>query len=256
MILMQGDCLVEMFKIPDDSVDLIIADLPYGSISCSWDILIPFKHLWEHYWRVLKSNGVVLLFGSEPFSTHLRMSQIKNYKYDWVWVKNTSTGICNSKFMPLKNYELISCFSLQSLKRVNFYPQPTKRFSKESIIRSRYKMQSGNSNHTSCGESLPPKQYNSEFGNPRMVIEFKTDPNSKGKLHPTQKPVSLLEYLIKTYTSEGDTVLDNVMGSGSTGIAAINTNRDFIGIEMNENYFELAKNRIFTKKNERDYERG
>jgi DNA modification methylase len=239
--LYHGDCLVEMSKIPDGSVDMILCDLPYGTTACKWDNVIPFEPLWAHYWRVLKPNGAVVLFGSEPFSSHLRMSQIKHYKYDWVWVKNTSTGVSSFRYMPMKNYENIVVFCRQ---KTRFNPQMTKRFSQESENRYKYKVQSGKSNHQSCGSELPPRQYTPDLVNPRMVINFKTEPNAKGKFHPTQKSVALLEYLIRTYTLEGETVLDNTMGSGSTGVACVNTGRKFIGIEMDDKYFAIAKERI------------
>ena len=239
--LIHGDCLEKMRDIPSGSVDMVLTDPPYGTTACKWDTIIPFEPMWNELKRIIKKNGAIVLFGSEPFSSALRMSNIKNYRYDWVWVKNTSTGVFSSKYMPMKNYELLSVFYLISPV---YNPQKTKRFSKDSVARYKYKVQSGESNHASCGGSITPKQYNADFVNPRMVIEFKTEPNVKGKFHPTQKPVALMEYLIKTYTNENETVLDFTMGSGTTGVACVNLNRNFIGIEIKQDYFNIAEKRI------------
>jgi site-specific DNA-methyltransferase (adenine-specific) len=232
--LYHGDCLVEMSKIADGSVDLILADLPYGTTACKWDNVIPFEPLWAHYWRVLKPNGAVVLFGSEPFSSHLRMSQIKHYKYDWVWNKKNHTNFALAKKQPLKTHENISVFyKCQSV----YIPQKTK----------------GNPNHSNGTKYKRKSEFICDIGlggddlsgmkNPKSIIEFEKH-SSQSKDHQAQKPVALLEYLIRTYTIEGDTVLDNTMGSGSTGVACVNTGRNFIGIEMDDKYFEIAKNRI------------
>lgn len=243
ILLFKGDCLTEMNKIADGSVDMILADLPYGTTACKWDNVIPFEPLWKHYWRVLKPNGAVVLFGSEPFSSHLRMSQIKHYKYDWVWKKNTASGGILSKIMPMKNHELISVFSKQ---KTNYYPQKTKRSDKElsklstnSSLKQKYDSTHPLKNGTQIRKLM-------EWKNPFSVLVFDAvNRRSKHKVaHPTQKPVPLLEYLIKTYTLEGETVLDNTMGSGSTGVACVNTGRKFIGIEQDDKYFEIASRRI------------
>ena len=240
--LLHGDCLVRMAEIPDGSVDMILADLPYGTTACKWDNVIPFEPLWKHYWRVLKPNGAVVLFGSEPFSSHLRMSQIKHYKYDWVWKKNTASGALLSKIMPMKNHELISVFSKQ---KTNYYSQKTKRSDKElsklsnnSSLKQKY-----DSTHPQNGTQ---NRKLLEWKNPFSVLEFDAvNGRSRHKVaHPTQKPVALLEYLMKTYTMEGETVLDNTMGSGSTGVAAVNLSRKFIGIEQDDKYFAIAEKRI------------
>jgi len=231
-----GDCLVEMSNIPNHSVDLILCDLPYGTTVCKWDVVIPFEPLWEHYWRVLKPNGAIVLFGSEPFSSHLRMSQIKHFKYDWVWDKKIPSGMSYARFQPMRQHEVVSVFSRE---RMSYHPQCT--------VRPKPITSGG----VKPSESAPIKYKDANFKktystkNPTSLIAF--DKIRRGSVHPTQKPVPLLEYLIKTYTNEGETVLDNCMGSGSTGVACVNTNRNFIGIEKDDKYFEIAKNRINTQ---------
>jgi site-specific DNA-methyltransferase (adenine-specific) len=223
--LMHGNCLIKMAKIPDGSVDLILCDLPYGTTRCSWDSIIPFEPLWEHYWRVLKPGGAVVLFGAEPFSSHLRMSQIKYYKYDWLWLKTRVCGFLNAKHAPLKITENIMVFS-----------QGTAPYNPQGLIDVQRNVANGERKaDTTISNTLGKKgDYTQKYSNyPEYDI-----------VHSTQKPVLLLEYLIKTYSLEGETVLDNCMGSGSTGVAAINTRRQFIGIEMDDNYFEVAKTRI------------
>lgn len=243
MKLMQGDCLELMQKIPDNSIDMILCDLPYGVTECRWDSIIPFEKLWQQYNRIIKKNHVICLFGSEPFSTKLRMSNIKNFKYDWIWLKNNCTGFVHAKNMPLKNYEIISVFSNGSIghqnllkeNRMIYYPQglvPCEKFhhGKQKKFHGIY------GKRPSHQEIV--KQSFTNY--PKMVLRF----NSEHGLHPTQKPVALLEYLIKTYTSKNATVLDNCMGSGSTGVACLNANRNFIGIEKEEVYFKIAEKRI------------
>jgi DNA modification methylase len=229
--LYHGDCLKEMSKIPDGSVDMILADLPYGTTDCKWDNVIPFEPLWAHYWRVLKPNGAVVLFGSEPFSSHLRMSQIKHFKYDWVWKKPRGSAFYLFKYMPLNDYEVVSIFyrktPLYNPQLTEGKPFKNKRGSNPEIYRS---------------TTAASNNENSGFRYPKRIIEFGMV--GKGSVHPTQKPVALLEYLIKTYTLEGETVLDNTMGSGSTGVACVNTGRKFIGIEMDDKYFAIAQERI------------
>lgn len=241
--LLNGDCLELMQDITDKSIDLILCDLPYGTTDCKWDKIINFNDLWKQYNRIIKDTGVIALFGSEPFSTHLRMSNIKNYKYDWIWKKNTISGFPHAKNMPLKNYEIISIFSNGSMghksllgnKRMNYNPQNLKQCIKYHNGKSGF----GEIYGTRPSHKDVVKQ---EFTNyPKMILEFSKD---KEKLHPTQKPVKLLEYLVKTYTNENDVVLDNCMGSCSTGVACKNTNRRFIGIELDKKYYEIAKNRI------------
>ena len=240
--LLHGDCLELMKDIPDKSIDMILADLPYGTTACKWDEIIPFEPLWEQYERVIKDNGAIILFGSEPFSSALRMSNIKSYKYDWIWKKNKPQGFLNAKKMPLKDYENISVFA----KSTTIY-NPQGLIKIDKVIKNggtkNTTSNKANGDKTSANNAIKNEFYKQENTNyPRQVIEFK---NSGSKqVHPTQKPVPLLEYLIKTYTNEGETVLDNCMGSGSTGVACKNTGRNFIGIELDDKYFDIAKERI------------
>ena len=215
-------------------VDAIITDPPYGTTACKWDSIIPFDEMWERLNKLIKPNGAIVLFGSEPFSSNLRMSNIKNYKYDWVWNKKKAGNIFLAKYQPMKIHENILVFSNGT---ANYYPI--------KIPRDKIKK----SKNYGTGESMggdrhkEDKLYVYKDKNPVSIIEV-SNANQKGKVHPTQKPVALLEYLIKTYTNEGDLVLDFTMGSGSTGIAALNTNRRFVGIELDEKYFNIAKERI------------
>ena len=237
--LQQGDCLAEMDKLIQRGVrvDMILTDPPYGTTACKWDSVIPFEPMWERINRLIKPNGAVVLFGSEPFSSALRMSNIKNYKYDWVWVKSP-TGFLNAKKMPMKSVENVTVFYS---KLPTYNPQGIIKIKNKTI-----RNHSTKTNRTSIGISTHnggrlKDSYTQRFtGYPSQTLLFS---NEKG-LHPTQKPVPLLEYLIKTYTNEGETVLDFTMGSGSTGVACVNTNRNFIGIELDDEYFEIAKRRI------------
>ena len=233
--LMQGDCLERMKEIPDGSVDMVLCDLPYGTTACKWDIVIPFKPLWEQYNRIIKPNGAICLFGSEPFSSALRMSNIKNFKYDWIWDKKIPSGMSYARFQPMRQTENISVFC--NGKTV-YNPQMVKR---DKPIKKGGNKYSPSAPIQACKEGKDFKK-TYEYKNPINIIVF--DKIRKGSLHPTQKPVALLEYLIKTYTNEGETVLDNCMGSGSTGVAALNTGRNFIGIELDPDYFAIAKGRI------------
>ena len=224
--LKQGDCLELMKDIPDGSVDLVLTDPPYGTTVCKWDSVIPFEPMWEQLNRIIKPNGAICLFGSEPFSSALRMSNIKNFKYDWIWQKSNVMGFLNAKKRPLKETENISVFNSKV-----YYPQGLE-------INEKGENRRGKQTET-LGKYEPINK--SEYKNyPRTILQFK----SERGCHPTQKPVPLLEYLIRTYTNEGETVLDFTMGSGSTGVACVNTNRNFIGIELDENYFKIAKERI------------
>ena len=239
--LWHGDCLELMKNIPDGSVDMILCDLPYGTTDCKWDSVIPFEPLWEKYNRVIKDNGAIVLFGSEPFSSSLRMSNLTMYKYDWVWDKVQGANFLNVKYQPLKNIENIMVFSKGRI--TNGIRQPIK-YNPQGVVKNNIvKTNSSDYTGTFSSSSIKKgKQYmTTGTGYPKCVIQFKKD---KSSLHPTQKPVALLEYLIKTYTNEGDVVLDNCMGSGSTGVACVNTNRRFIGIERDEGYFNIAKKRI------------
>jgi site-specific DNA-methyltransferase (adenine-specific) len=239
-----------MKDIPDKSVDMILCDLPYGTTACKWDIVIPFEPLWGQYERIIKDNGAIVLFGSEPFSSALRMSNIKLYKYDWYWNKVQGTGFSAVKKQPMRVIETISVF----YKKPPIYnPQMEKR---EKVIDSRNWKQnkriSENSRFTSTDNSLSQKIYDKKYPvNLLNINRASNECNNSKRVHPTQKPVALLEYLIKTYTNEGETVLDNCMGSGSTGVACVNTNRNFIGIELDDKYFEIAKERIESHKVQR-----
>lgn len=241
--LMNGDCLEKMKEISDASVDMILADLPYGTTMCKWDIVIPFDPLWKEFWRMVKTNGVIAIFGCEPFSSYLRMSQIQYFKYDWIWYKNTATGIAQAKYQPMRNHETISIFYR---KKPNFYPIK-KRTESEHIAtcakRGLKRNITSETEHNSLGGVYGGDFQ--EYVNPRTVLKFNGVNNRDySKKHPVQKPIDLLAYLIKSYTQEGERILDPVMGSGSTGIACINTQRNFIGIEKDPKYFEIAKNWI------------
>lgn len=238
---MHGDCLELMKTIDDKSVDMILCDLPYGVTKCKWDTVIPFEPLWEQYNRIIKDNGAIVLFCSEPFASKLRLSNLKMYKYDWVWVKDKGTNIGNSHKQPLRKSENICVF----YKKQPFYDYKGEKLEKPYSHTLPIHNGSGNStlgvcnNLTENGERIC-KTYTHKYRH--NILSFPRQ--TKGNLHPTQKPVALLEYLIKTYTNECETVLDNCMGSGSTGVACKNLNRGFIGIEKDDNYFNIAKNRI------------
>ena len=232
--LRQGDCLELMKDIPDKSIDMILCDLPYGTTACKWDTVIPFEPLWEQYNRIIKDNGAIVLFGSEPFSSKLRMSNLKMYKYDWVWVKSRNSNPSLAKSQPLRHCENVIIFGN---KKVKYYPQ--------MIEGEEYKTRKGAGGRF-AGNKVNKHEQKIEKRNqryPKNVIEFKSCYPNK-IVHPTQKPVALLEYLIKTYTNEGETVLDNCAGSMSTVIASINTNRNCIAIEKDKNYFEIGKKRV------------
>jgi len=241
--LFQGDCIEKMKEIPDKSINMILCDLPYGTTSCSWDNIIPFDEMWEQYNRIIKDNGAIVLFGQEPFSSLLRASNLKLYKYDWVWEKPNGANFLNLKYQPSKVHENIMVFGKSA---TSYSKNGNMKYNPQMEEGTPYKCTSGkqkNEYHNSTVRT-PIKQVTTENGGtryPKSILQFNRD---KDKLHPTQKPVALLEYLIKTYTNEGDLVLDNCMGSGSTGVACINTNRNFIGIELDENYFNIAKERI------------
>ena len=236
--LMIGDCLERMKEIPDGSVDMILCDLPYGTTQCKWDAIIPFNALWSEYKRVSKLQSPIVLFGSEPFSSILRISNLNEFKYDWIWEKNRGSGHLNAKKMPMKSHENISVFYRN---QPTYNPQGTVSgvFNNSRPVKS-----SGKSTELFGGEK--EIGISTTGGYPLTVLKFGKDAYGKKSLHPTQKPLSLTEYLINTYTNEGETVLDNCMGSGTTGVACANTNRKFIGIEKDEKYFNIAKDRILS----------
>ena len=228
--LHHGDCLEIMPSIPDKSIDMILCDLPYGSTQCKWDVIISLDKLWEQYNRIIKPNGAIVLFGAEPFSSMLRVSNIKQFKYDWIWDKKKAPNFRGVKFQPLIPYEVISVFN-----STRYNPQMTK---------GKLRKKGGYySDHEQALSSGTVAKFNDDYY-PKAILEFTKANNKDARLHPTQKPVELCEYLIKTYTNEGEIVLDNSMGSGTTGVACRNTNRHFIGIEKDEKYFNIAVSRI------------
>ena len=233
-----GDCLELMKNIPDKLVDMILCDLPFGTSSCKWDTALPFDELWNQYNRIIKNNGAIVLFGTEPFSSHLRLSNLKMYKYDWVWHKSKCGSAFTSKYRPQQKHETISVFGKG---KINYYP-----IMREGTpyYRKRKANDGTKPNNHNLGVVSESETINTGYRYPETVIFFQQKWRRQDQLHPTQKPVELLEYLIKTYTNEGETVLDNCMGSGSTGVACINTGRKFIGIELDKLYFETAKQRI------------
>lgn len=227
-----GDCLDILPTLADNSVDMVLVDLPYGTTACKWDSIIPLDKLWEQYNRICKEDGAMVFTAAQPFTTILATSNLNNFRYEWIWEKPQGTNPMNVKVMPLKSHENIIVFYR---KKPIYNPQmwhstPYSGFSSDT---------------SKIGEvygSVKSKHRDNPEGSryPKTVLKFKQE---KG-LHPTQKPVALMEYLIKTYSNEGETVLDNCMGSGTTGVACMNTNRDFIGIEMDETYFNISRNRI------------
>ena len=229
------DCLEGMKRIPDKSIDMILADLPYGTTNCKWDTIIPLEPLWEQYERIIKDNGAVVLTASQPFSSALVMSNPKLFRYEWVWDKKNPTNFAMAKKQPLKYHETILVFAK---KQTEYYPIKWrgKPNHKQGLLKNDQQSEV-------YGKIKRTKDNLSGMKYPRSIIEISKH-SSQGGLHPTQKPVALFEYLVKTYTNEGDVVLDNCMGSGTTAIAAINTNRNFIGFEMDENYHKLANERI------------
>jgi site-specific DNA-methyltransferase (adenine-specific) len=231
--LMQGDCLELMKDIPDGSVDMILCDLPYGTTACKWDSIIPFEPLWEQYNRIIKKHGAIVLTATQPFASALVMSNPKGFKHEWVWDKVRPSGFQVAKYKPMQRHENVLVFTSKG-ERVNYFP----------IMELRDKPVKGRV--ASSSESSPLKYSDGKtriytHKNPQSIIVF-SKPNRT--IHPTQKPVALFEYLIKIYTKEGETVLDNCMGSGTTGVACKNLNRNFIGIELDEEYFKIAKERI------------
>ena len=247
-----GDCLELMKEIPDKSVDCIICDLPYGTTACKWDSVIPFNKLWEHYKRVIKPTGAIVLFGQQPFTSALIMSNIEMYKYNWVWQKESGTNFLNAHHQPLKVTEDICVFgksaTTESKKgvylaynpqmRQGFTPYACKSGAQKTdtaMVRGKCKAQNGGTITVSNGERFPVN-----------VLTFQRD---REKLHPTQKPVELIRYLIRTYTNEGDLILDNCIGSGTTAVAAIKEKRHFIGMELNKEYYDIACKRVENEKN-------
>ena len=235
--LYNEDCSVAMDKMIENGVkvDAIITDPPYGTTSCKWDSVIPFDEMWLRLNKLIKPNGAIVLFGSEPFSSALRMSNINNYKYDWMWEKSKATNFLNAKKQPLRAKENISIFYS---KQPTYNPQMTNGMAYNKGVR---KEQSRGDVYGAFSQ-VEVKSDGSRY--PRDVLYFKTAESEGKTFHKTQKPVALMEYLIKTYTNEGEMVFDFTMGSGTTGVACKNLNRDFIGIELDKDYFNIAKDRI------------
>ena len=243
MQLMHGDCLDLMAQIPDGSVDMIMCDLPYGTTACKWDSVIPFEPLWAHYKRVIKCNGAIVLTAAQPFTTALISSNIGMFKYCWVWDKVSKTDVMNAKNKPLRQHEDIVVFSNGttancSNRRMNYNPQGL-----SAATRSNSANRNAAGYMGSARPSHPEKYVYQNSNYPSSIIAI-SNANRTNVVHPTQKPVALMEYLIRTYTNEGDTVLDNCMGSGTTGVACANTGRKFIGIEKDAGYFAISQRRI------------
>ena len=235
--LYNGNCLEVMDKLIEEGikVDCILCDPPYGTIKCKWDAVIPFDEMWDRLNKLIKPNGAILLFGNEPFTSELICSNLKGFKYRWDWNKKIPSGVGYAKYRPMQQTEDISVFTKNGEKTI-YNPQMIKR---DKPIKSGGNKLKENSCSTLVGIDTT-KEYKKtyEYKNPTTLIEF--DKIRKGSLHPTQKPTDLLEYLIKTYTNENEVVLDFTIGSGSTGVACANTNRKFIGIELDNNYFNIA----------------
>lgn len=239
-IIYNEECIEGMKKIEDKSIDLILCYLPYGTTSCSLDVIIPFDKLWEQYNRIIKDNGAICLFGSEPFSSYLRMSNIKNYRFDFIWEKNTSGSFALAKKRPMQYHELISVF----YKKQPIYNPQFGKYADKTIRKNVNVIQ--NKQKTSGANNIKKIDCSFDFERgcyPKMIIKIPTENRNK-RIHPTQKSVEIMEYLIKTYTNEGDVVLDNCIGSGTTAIACINTNRNYIGFENNEEYYKISLKRI------------
>ncbi len=246
-----GDCLELMKSIPDKSIDMILCDLPYGTTACKWDTIIPFEPLWEQYKRIIKDSGAVLLCGNEPFSSKLRLSNLEQFNYDWYWQKDKAANFLFGNKMPLKILEIISVFLN---KQPTYNPQKEinpRGISKRHLSRNPSKItknvkevmgESWKETKMNETQNYHGKNYEPDKLLPKQLIYFSRE--QRGKLHPTQKPVALFEYLIKTYTNEGDLVLDNCAGSGTTGVACKNLNRNFILIEQDQKYCKIAEERI------------
>ncbi len=234
--LIQGDCLQEMQNIESGSIDMILADLPYGTTQNKWDSIIPLDELWKQYKRIVKDDGAIVLTAMQPFTSSLILSNKKEFKYCWYWKKNRATGVLNAKKQPLRNIEEVCVFRVKKYK-----PQGLIEYNKPS--------RNGKKDSPNYGKGKT-NSYTQKWTNyPTQLLMFDS---VQRVVHPTQKSVELFEYLVKTYTNEGDTVLDNTMGSGTTAIACMNTNRNFIGIELDEHYFSIAKKRVEEKRKEKE----
>jgi site-specific DNA-methyltransferase (adenine-specific) len=248
-LLLEGDCLERMSEIADRSIDLVLADPPYGTTACKWDSIIPLEPMWDHLKRAAKQNAAIVMTASQPFTSALVMSNVDWFKYTWVWMKNRATGHVHAKNKPMKQHEDVCVFSGgttihegQSVNRMPYYPQGLTELAKGTKRRTR---KDAGDNAVMAARKSHKETECSHSGYPISVIDFAVDVNNGVRVHPTQKPVALMEYLIKTYTNEGDTVLDFTMGSGTTGVAARKCGRRFIGIEKDPEYFQIASSRIF-----------
>lgn len=237
-VIYNMDCLDGMKNLPDNSIDLILCDLPYNVTSMKWDCLIPFDKLWEQYKRIIKPNGNIVLFSAGLFTLNLIQSNLKDFRYKLIWKKNVPTGMSSAKYRPMKYYEEICVFG-NSKGVYNPIMKPRIGVGKACYNYDHY---CGDNNHLYLEKQK--RRYDPDWVQPSDVLEFNVVPNRNGKLHPTQKPVELLEYLINTYSNEGAVILDNCIGSGSTAIAAINTNREYIGYELNKEYYNITLDRI------------
>lgn len=238
-VLYQGDCLEIMPTLPPQSIDMILCDLPYGTTACKWDSIIPFEPLWREYRRLINPRGAIVLTASQPFTSALVMSNVKDFRHEWIWFKNVPTGMAQASRAPMKYHESVLVFCGGKVTTFNKRMEPREGRGKKCYVHAHY---CGENNHvkmTKVKKFYPPEEVN-----PGSVILFNSVPNRRGKLHPTQKPVALFEYLIKTYTQPGATVLDNCAGSGTTGEACANTGRRFVLIEQEKEYCDLIKNRL------------
>lgn len=242
MLLLQGDCLELMKDIPSGSVDMILCDLPYGTTQNKWDIIIPFPELWEQYRRIAKENAAIVLFSQMPFTAKLIMSNLKDFRYEWMWEKSQGTGHLNANRMPMKIHENILVF----YRKLPIY-NPQKIIGKKPYKSFSIKKSKNYGNYNPIESISDGTRY------PIDIVKFaNVNCTAEKPVHPTQKPVELCEYFIKTYSNEGETILDNCMGSGTTGVACVNTCRKFIGMELNEQYFKIAKERIENAINEKE----
>ena len=234
----QGDCLELMKKIPNKSIDMILCDLPYGTTQAKWDSIIPLDKLWEQYNRIIKDNGAIVLFAQTPFDKVLGVSNLQMLKYEWIWEKTQATGHLNAKKMPMKAHENLLVFYK---KLPTYNPQKTTGHTPMHSYTKRVEVQNNTELYGRMNKEISGGGDTDRY--PRSVLIYPSDKQTN-HLHSTQKPLALCEYMIRTYTNEGDLVLDNCMGSGTTGVAALNLNRNFIGMELDENYFNIAKERI------------
>ena len=241
--LILGDCIEQMKNIPSNTIDMVLCDLPYGITHCKWDTIIPFDELWEQYDRICKENAAICLFGVEPFASKIRLSNLDDYRYDWIWEKTQGTGHLNAKKMPLRCHESICVF----YKKLPTY-NPIKTYGHKRKVATANHKRNSNTGEI-YGKCDKFSDYDSTERYPRSVIKFASD-KQKENYHSTQKPVALCQYLIKTYSNEGDLILDNTMGSGTTGVACLKENRRFIGIEKDAKYFDIATERLKKIENE------